>query len=125
MRPSRNQGENHDARAFLLDSIRGTSRGEITMPWFREQQDTLILEIQVQPRASRNEIVGIQGDRLKLRVTAAPVDGKGNEQVMKFLAREFRVPKSCLTVLAGARSRNKRIGVRAPYTRPVWMRAFG
>jgi len=91
------------------------------MNWFRQEQDTLILEIRVQPRASRDEIVGPQGDRLKLRITAAPVDGKGNQQIMKFLAKEFRVPMSHLTLLSGARGRNKRIGVRAPRTYPDWM----
>nr|VFK51260.1 MAG: hypothetical protein BECKTUN1418D_GA0071000_100634 [Candidatus Kentron sp. TUN]VFK52605.1 MAG: hypothetical protein BECKTUN1418F_GA0071002_101033 [Candidatus Kentron sp. TUN]VFK53103.1 MAG: hypothetical protein BECKTUN1418E_GA0071001_101232 [Candidatus Kentron sp. TUN] len=95
------------------------------MRWFHQEQNTLILEILVQPRASRNEVVGIQGNRLKLRIAAAPVDGKGNEQIIKFLAKEFRVPKSSLTVLAGARSRNKRIGVRGPYTAPDWMKVSG
>nr|VFJ47667.1 MAG: hypothetical protein BECKFW1821A_GA0114235_10177 [Candidatus Kentron sp. FW]VFJ62947.1 MAG: hypothetical protein BECKFW1821B_GA0114236_10785 [Candidatus Kentron sp. FW] len=95
------------------------------MTWFHREQDRLILNLCVQPRASRNEIVGIQGDRLKIRVTAAPVEGKGNEQIMKFLAKEFRVPRSHLTILTGARSRNKRIGLQGPYTPPNWMRAGG
>nr|VFJ73168.1 MAG: hypothetical protein BECKFW1821C_GA0114237_10467 [Candidatus Kentron sp. FW] len=95
------------------------------MTWFHREQDRLILNLFVQPRASRNEIVGIQGDRLKIRVTAAPVEGKGNEQIMKFLAKEFRVPRSHLTILAGARSRNKRIGLQGPYTPPNWMEADG
>jgi len=93
----------------------------MAMTWFHREQDTLILEVFVQPRASRNEVVGVQGDRLKIRTTAAPVDGKANEQIIKFLAKEFCVPKSRLTVLAGAQRRNKRIGVCGPYTLPDWM----
>nr|VFK18161.1 MAG: hypothetical protein BECKLPF1236B_GA0070989_11357 [Candidatus Kentron sp. LPFa] len=89
--------------------------------WFRQEQDTLILEIHVQPRASRNQIVGVENDRLKLRITDAPVQGKGNEGIIRFLAKEFRVPKSYLTILAGARSRNKRIAVRSPRVYPDWM----
>ena len=82
----------------------------------------MILEILVQPRANRNEVAGIHGDRLKIRVTAPPVEGKANEQIIKLLAKVFGVPKSHVMVLCGARSRNKRIGVRNPCIYPDWMK---
>ncbi|MBT8419808.1 MAG: DUF167 domain-containing protein, partial [Gammaproteobacteria bacterium] len=64
---------------------------------------------------------GVHRDRLKVRIAAPPVEGKANERIIEFLAGEFRVPKSHLTLLSGARSRDKRIGVRAPRVYPDWM----
>jgi uncharacterized protein (TIGR00251 family) len=56
----------------------------------------LILDLHVQPRASRDEIVGVIGDRLKVRITAPPVDGKANQHLIAYLAKQFRVAKSDL-----------------------------
>nr|VFK28180.1 MAG: hypothetical protein BECKMB1821G_GA0114241_10349 [Candidatus Kentron sp. MB]VFK32334.1 MAG: hypothetical protein BECKMB1821I_GA0114274_10329 [Candidatus Kentron sp. MB]VFK75835.1 MAG: hypothetical protein BECKMB1821H_GA0114242_10339 [Candidatus Kentron sp. MB] len=83
--------------------------------------DMLIPDVLAQPRASRDEVVGMQGGRLKVRVAAAPVDGKGNEALIRLLAREFGVAKSQVSILSGARSRNKRIGVRGLSIIPDWM----
>nr|VFJ46554.1 MAG: hypothetical protein BECKDK2373C_GA0170839_101527 [Candidatus Kentron sp. DK] len=91
------------------------------MTWFCQEQNALILEIAVQPRASRNEVAGVRGERLKLRITAPPVDGKANGEIIRFLAGEFRVPRSHLTILSGERGRNKRIRVRAPRVFPAWL----
>ncbi len=80
------------------------------MPW-QEQPDGLLLRVLVQPRASRNGFCGIQGDELKLRLTAPPVDGAANDCCQEFLAKLFRVAKSAVRIEAGESSRHKRIKV--------------
>ena len=67
--------------------------------------------VRVIPRASRNEIVGMQGDALKVRLTAPPVEGKANEALVAFLAQWLGVRKSQVEIVAGATSRRKTIRV--------------
>jgi len=67
--------------------------------------------VHVQPRASRNEICGIQGDELKLRLTSPPVEDAANKSCIEFLARLLGVAKSRVSITAGAKSRHKTIRV--------------
>lgn len=70
------------------------------------------LHVKVVPRASRNEIVGIGTDgALKIRVTAAPVDGAANEAVIKLLAEALDIPKSNIDIVAGHTSTSKIISL--------------
>lgn len=63
----------------------------------------LDLNIKLLPRSSKNEIVGWQADgRLKIKITAAPVDGQANAALTEFLAKHFRVPKSTIEIIRGA-----------------------
>lgn len=78
----------------------------------------LLLQLRIQPRASRDEIVGPHGDTLKVRITAPPVDGRANAHLIKFLARAFGVSRSAVELLGGKAGRNKKIGVTAPRTLP-------
>lgn len=82
--------------------------------WYSWEGDTLTLTLRVQPRASRDEIAGVQGDRLKVRITAPPVDGKANAHLIRFLAREFKVARSRITLLAGETGRDKRLRIHGP-----------
>jgi hypothetical protein len=66
----------------------------------------------VQPRASRSEIVGVQGGALKVRVAAPPVDGAANEELARVLARRLRVPRSAVRLARGETGRRKLIEVR-------------
>jgi uncharacterized protein (TIGR00251 family) len=68
---------------------------------------SLTLRILVQPRASRSEIVGPHGDALKVRLAAPPVDGAANEELIRLLAREYRVPRSAVSIISGHGSRRK------------------
>jgi uncharacterized protein (TIGR00251 family) len=68
--------------------------------------------LRVQPRASRNAIVGTMGDAVKLAITAPPVDGKANHAVVEYLSDLFRVPKSSVVIVSGETGRNKLIAVR-------------
>lgn len=63
--------------------------------------------VRVQPRARRNELLGVRDGRLLVGVTAPPVDGKANEAVCKLLAKAAGVPPSSVAVVRGERSRDK------------------
>lgn len=65
----------------------------------------------VLPRSGRTEIVGLHGDALKVRVTAAPVDGRATEAARLALADALGVSAATVTVVAGERSRLKRLHV--------------
>lgn len=67
--------------------------------------------VKVQPRARRNAVTGVVGDALKLAVTAAPEAGRANQAVIALLAELLNLPRSSVTMAAGAGSRNKRIRV--------------
>ena len=80
----------------------------------RRDNGNLILSIRVQPRASRDEIVGLQGESLKIRITAPPVDGKANDHLLRFIARQFGVPRQQVVLLGGDSGRDKRIRIDKP-----------
>lgn len=65
------------------------------------------LRVRVQPRASREAIVGWRGDMLRVAVTAPPVDGEANQAVRRLLARALGVAPSAVGVVRGERSRDK------------------
>jgi uncharacterized protein (TIGR00251 family) len=65
------------------------------------------LTVRVQPRASDNRIVGVHGDALKVRLTAPPVDGAANEELVELLAGTFGIPTRAITIVAGMSSRTK------------------
>ena len=69
----------------------------------------MILELHVQPGASRTEFAGKHGERLKVRLQARAVDGKANEALIEFLAGHFRVPRRNVRITAGLKSRQKRV----------------
>jgi uncharacterized protein (TIGR00251 family) len=69
----------------------------------------VILELHVQPGASRSEFAGRHGERIKIRLAARAVDGKANQALIEFLAEHFKVPKSRVRIAAGLKSRQKRV----------------
>lgn len=69
------------------------------------------LTVKVQPGARKNEVVGFQGEVLRLRVTAPPDRGRANEAVIELLAEALGVPQSRVTLLRGGASREKIIEV--------------
>ncbi|MBI1194835.1 MAG: YggU family protein [Gammaproteobacteria bacterium] len=74
----------------------------------------LTLHIRLQPRASKDEIVGWHGDALKVRITAPPVDGKANKHLLAYLAKRFKVPTAQVTLVSGQTGRDKRVCIQAP-----------
>ena len=68
-------------------------------------------KIKVQPGASKDEVCGMHGDAIKLRLRARAVDGKANASLVEFLASCLNVPRSHVTIKSGASSRIKTIAV--------------
>ena len=83
-------------------------------PWYRWEGRDLILELQGQPRASRDRVAGPQGDRLKVCIGAPPVDGEANTRLIAFLAKLCGVPRRDVEVLRGHTGRRKTVRLRAP-----------
>ncbi len=67
--------------------------------------------VKVQPRANKNEIVGVQGDALKVRITAPPVEGKANKMLIQLLAKHLAVKRNQVQIISGHTSRIKTIHV--------------
>ena len=89
------------------------------MPAGRRDGTDLVLEVRVQPRASRSEIAGLHGGRLRIRLQAPPVDGKANAALVEFLAAAFGVPRARVIIEHGLASRDKRVRIRdAPVATP-------
>lgn len=87
--------------------------------FYRWDAEQLILECHLQPGARGEGFAGLHGERLKIRIAAPPVEGKANERLLAFLAAAFGVPKSHVSLLQGASSRHKRVGISRPVTLPV------
>ena len=75
----------------------------------RETTDGIVLHIQVQPRSSRNQLVGVQGGLLKVKLTSPPVDGAANKSCCAYLAKLFGIAKRDVELVSGEKSRQKRI----------------
>jgi len=67
--------------------------------------------IKVTPRASRNEIIKISEGEYKVKLTAAPVDGKANDMLIQILSKYFEVPKSSLLIVGGKTAGIKMIDI--------------
>jgi len=73
----------------------------------READGGVTLRVRVQPRASRDELLGERAGALVVRLTAAPVDGEANDALLRFLARRLGRPPSSLRLTRGAGARDK------------------
>jgi len=76
-----------------------------------EREGGLIVDVQVVPRASRAAVGPAVGDRLRVAVTAPPVDGEANAAVIEALAAAFGVRRSAVEILQGARGRRKTVRI--------------
>lgn len=76
------------------------------------REDSVLLQVRVQPRASKDEIAGVMGGALKVRLQAPVVEDRANEALCEYLARLLKTPKSAVRILSGSRSRVKRLEIR-------------
>lgn len=82
------------------------------------------VSVRVVPRSSKEGVAGCEGGVVRIRLNAAPVDGKANEALVRFLAKALGVPKGRITLVAGERGRSKIVRV-AGLTREALMAALG
>jgi len=78
---------------------------------YSEDGGVITFQVRVVPRASRTEIAGEHDGALRVRVTAPPVDGAANEEVIRLLARALGVPRSHVEIVSGQTSKLKRVKV--------------
>lgn len=76
-----------------------------------EKEGFVSFAVRVQPRASRDEIVGEYLDGLKIRLTAPPVDDRANAALRRFLASRLKVPLAAVRIASGGRGRTKRVEI--------------
>ena len=72
-----------------------------------KRDNTLTVNIKVEPRSSRSGIVGPYGDALKVKLTSPPVEGKANKELIEMLAKEFGITKKDVEIISGQSSKNK------------------
>ena len=77
----------------------------------QEHQGKVSLSVRVSPRASRNAIEGAHQGALKVRLTAPPVDDRANDALRRLLAERLNVPVSAVRIVAGEKSRTKRVEI--------------
>jgi uncharacterized protein (TIGR00251 family) len=82
-----------------------------SQPRSNVQETPVSLAVRIQPRASKNEITRMDDGRLKIRLTAPPVDGAANEALVKFLADQFHVGRSQVEIVSGHTGREKVIRI--------------
>jgi uncharacterized protein (TIGR00251 family) len=73
--------------------------------------EDVILKVYLQPKSSKNEMVGPYRDGIKVKVTAPPVEGKANEALIRFLAKGFGISPSCIEIIKGLHSREKTLRI--------------
>jgi len=77
---------------------------------FMSQTDQgIVMNVHIQPRASRTEFVGLHGNALKFRISAPPVEGLANEALCGYLAKAFRISKGSVVICSGHEARQKRV----------------
>lgn len=78
------------------------------------QGDTVIFNVFLQPGASRNKLMGLHDNAIKIALTSPPINGQANKQLIQFLAKLFRVKVSSVLIMSGEHHRCKRISVCKP-----------
>ena len=69
--------------------------------------DDLVLKVKVVPRSSINKIVGMEGDALKVKVKASPVEGLANKDLVALLSKRLKIAKKSVEIISGHTSRLK------------------
>ncbi len=90
------------------------------MAFYEWQGNELLLKIHVQTRAKEDSVVGLHGERLKLRVNAPPIDNKANQHIINFLANEFSVKQSDIKLISGQKHRDKQLIIKHAEHLPGW-----
>ncbi len=78
----------------------------------------LTLWLTIQPSAPHTMLVGLHHGRLKIKVSAPPVDGKANATIIAWLAKQFDVPKKHVELIQGDTTRYKKVIIHAPVAFP-------
>ena len=102
-------------KAVQSGSIPLSQLAEFLPSCSKHTSDGTLIYCLVAPKASRTEIIGLQGNpaRLKIKLAAPPVDGAANDALIAFLAKELKVPKSRLEIISGHTAKQKTVLVQS------------
>ncbi len=84
------------------------------------QDGKLLLRIHLQTGARQDAIGGLYAERLRVRIKARPIAGKANQYLIAYIAKEFAVSQSNVSILAGLRSRDKTLCIKGRVDYPEW-----
>jgi uncharacterized protein (TIGR00251 family) len=84
----------------------------MTSPWIQEIAGGISLRLRILPRSSRNEIIGLRGDRLCLKLTAPPVEGEANKACKRFISETLGVPLQAVDIVSGEKSKDKVLKIK-------------
>ena len=79
--------------------------------YFKITGNDIIVKVKIVPGSSKNKIIGVYNDSLKITITAPPVEGKANKKCIAYLAKYFYVAKSKIEIISGQTSKNKLIKI--------------
>ena len=79
--------------------------------YFKITGNDIIVKVKIVPGSSKNKIIGVYNDSLKITITAPPVEGKANKKCIAYLAKYFDVAKSKIEIILGQTSKNKLIKI--------------
>ena len=71
----------------------------------------VMLSVRVKPRSARDEVAGWDGDVLRVRLRAPPVEGRANEALRRLLAAQLGIPSGRVRIVSGSSARTKRIWI--------------
>ena len=77
----------------------------------KDAENGLLIGLKISPNASKNEFI-INGEEIKVKITAPPVDGKANKTLIEFLSKSFKVPKTYFEIVKGETSKEKTILIK-------------
>ena len=75
------------------------------------KNNTLFLQIYLQPNAKTNKIIGIHDERLKIQIKSLPIDNKANKELIQFLSQTLNIKRSNIEIVTGNTSRNKLVAI--------------
>lgn len=79
--------------------------------YLKDKGEFVELVIKVIPNAKKTEIVGVENDALKVRLSALPIEGRANEELVAFFSKNFKIAKRDIEIISGELGRNKRVAL--------------
>ncbi len=90
------------------------------MTWFSWEGNDLILRLRIQPKASRDAFIAPYGENYyKVAISSPPIAGRANQHLIKFLSKEFGLPRSKISLESGIKSRSKSLRLKSPTVLPI------
>lgn len=91
-------------------------------PWLHEQGDAILLDVTVVPKSSRTRILDVYDKRLKIQLTAPPVEGQANEMLVRFIADTLGIAKVQVDIVGGAANKKKTVRLRGVARTQVFLK---